>query len=74
MRIRYLGQVKKAHEFLYATWVQVKRYLINLFREAVNTAKEIKNTTKISESAIIYKLYRYKTFKKKIGMLQSKNA
>ena len=68
-----LGQVKKAHEFSMQLGAS-KKYFNKLFREAIMTAKEIKNTTKISEQPLSISYIAIKLLKEKIGSLKGKNA
>ena len=59
-----LGQVKKAHEFSMQLGAS-KKYFNKLFREAIMTAKEIKNTTKISEQPLSISYIAIKLLKEK---------
>lgn len=68
-----LGQVKDAHEF--AMQIGSSKKIFNkLFREAVTTSKEIKNTTKISQQPLSISYIGIKFLKEKMGTLEGKKA
>lgn len=68
-----LGQVKDAHKFSMQLGAS-KKVFNKLFREAVTTAKEIKNTTKISQQPLSISYIGVKFLEKKLGSLEGKNA
>lgn len=68
-----LGQVKDAHKFSMQLGAS-KKVFNKLFREAVTTAKEIKNTTKISQRPLSISYIGVKFLEKKLGSLEGKNA
>lgn len=68
-----LGQVKDAHEF--AMNIGSSKKIFNkLFREAVTTSKEIKNTTKISQQPLSISYIGVKFLKEKLHTLENKNV
>lgn len=68
-----LGQVKDAHDFSMKLGSS-KKIFNKLFREAITTAKEIKNTTKISHQPLSISYIAVKFLKNKIGSLEGKKA
>lgn len=68
-----LGQVKDAHEFSMQLGAS-KKIFNKLFREAITTAKEIKNTTKISQQPLSISYIGVKFLEEKLGNLEGKNA
>ena len=68
-----LGQVKEAHDFSMQLGSS-KKVFNKLFREAVNIAKDIKNTTKISHQPLSISYIGIKFLQSKIGNLEGKNA
>lgn len=68
-----LGQVKDAHDFSMQLGSS-KKIFNKLFREAVNVAKDIKNTTKISHQPLSISYIGVKFLKDKIGKLEGKKA
>lgn len=68
-----LGQVKDAHDFSMKLGAS-KKVFNKLFREAVTTSKEIKNTTKISQQPLSISYIGIKLLKEKLGSLENKNA
>lgn len=68
-----LGQVKDAHLFSMNLGAS-KKILNKLFREAVTTAKNIKNNLKISEYPLSISYIGVKFLKEKIGSLKGKKA
>ncbi|WP_042278364.1 glutamyl-tRNA reductase [[Clostridium] dakarense] len=68
-----LGQVKDAHEFSMQLGAS-KKIFNKLFREAITTAKEIKNTTKISQQPLSISYIGVKFLEEKLGSLEGKNA
>lgn len=68
-----LGQVVDAHEFS-MTIGATKKILNKIFREAITTAKEIKNKTKISEKPLSISYIGVKFLKEKIGTFKDKKA
>ena len=68
-----LGQVKDAHDFSMKLGSSKKIYN-KLFREAITTAKEIKNTTNISHQPLSISYIAVKFLKNKIGSLEGKKA
>lgn len=68
-----LGQVKDAHEFSMQLGAS-KKIFNKLFREAVTTAKDIKNTTKISQQPLSISYIGVKFLQSKLGNLKGKNA
>ncbi len=67
-----LGQVKDAQEFSMNLGASSK-VLNKLFREAITTAKEIKNQMKISQNPLSISYIGVKFIKEKLGTLQDKN-
>ena len=68
-----LGQVSEAH--LFSMEFGASKKLFNkLFREAVTTAKEIKQSTKISEIPLSISYIGVKYLKQKMGTLEGKKA
>ncbi|MTI67879.1 MAG: glutamyl-tRNA reductase [Firmicutes bacterium] len=68
-----LGQVKKAHEF--SMDLKASKKLLNkLFREAVTTAKTIKNEIKISEHPLSVSYIGVKFLKQQIGSFKGKKG
>ena len=68
-----LGQVKDAHDFSMQLGSS-KKVFNKLFREAITTAKEIKNTTKISHQPLSISYIGVKFLQDKIGDLEGKKA
>lgn len=68
-----LGQVKDAHDFSMKLGSS-KKIFNKLFREAITTAKEIKNTTNISHQPLSISYIAVKFLKNKIGSLEGKKA
>lgn len=68
-----LGQVKDAHDFSMQLGSS-KKIFNKLFREAVNIAKDIKNTTKISHQPLSISYIGVKFLQDKIGKLEGKKA
>lgn len=68
-----LGQVKDAHYFSMKLGSS-KKIFNKLFREAINIAKEIKNTTKISHQPLSISYIGIKFLENKIGDLKDKKA
>ncbi|MEG1311120.1 MAG: glutamyl-tRNA reductase [Romboutsia sp.] len=68
-----LGQVKDSHEFSMQLGAS-KKIFNKLFREAITTAKDIKNTTKISEQPLSISYIGIRFLEEKIGSLEGKNA
>ena len=68
-----LGQVKDAHDFSMQLGSS-KKVFNKLFREAVNIAKDIKNTTKISHQPLSISYIGIKFLQSKIGNLEGKKA
>lgn len=68
-----LGQVKDAHDFSMKLGAS-KKLFNKLFREAITTAKNIKNTTKISQQPLSISYIGVKFLEDKIGSLDGKNA
>lgn len=68
-----LGQVKDAYEFSVQLGAS-KKIFNKLFREAITTAKYIKNTTKISQQPLSISYIGVKLLENKLGSLKSKNA
>lgn len=68
-----LGQVKDAHDFSMKLGSS-KKVFNKLFREAVTTSKEFKNTTKISQQPLSISYIGVKLLKEKLGSLENKNA
>lgn len=68
-----LGQVKDAHDFSMKLGSS-KKVFNKLFREAVTTSKEFKNTTKISQQPLSISYIGIKLLKEKLGSLENKNA
>ena len=68
-----LGQVKDAHDFSMQLGSS-KKIFNKLFREAVNIAKDIKNTTKISHQPLSISYIGIKFLQSKIGNLEGKKA
>lgn len=68
-----LGQVKDAHEFAMNVGSS-KKVFNKLFREAVTTSKDIKNTTKISQQPLSISYIGVKFLKEKLGTLEGKKA
>lgn len=68
-----LGQVKDAHDFSMQLGASKKRFN-KLFREAITTAKDIKNTTKISQQPLSISYIGVKFLEEKLGSLEGKNA
>lgn len=68
-----LGQVKDAHDFSMQLGSS-KKIFNKLFREAVNIAKDIKNTTKISHQPLSISYIGVKFIQDKIGKLEGKKA
>lgn len=68
-----LGQVKDAHDFSMQLGSS-KKIFNKLFREAVNIAKDIKNTTKISHQPLSISYIGVKFLQDKIGNLEGKKA
>ena len=68
-----LGQVKDAYEFSVQLGAS-KKIFNKLFREAITTAKYIKNTTKISQQPLSISYIGVKFLENKLGSLKSKNA
>jgi len=68
-----LGQVKDAHDFSMQLGASKKRFN-KLFREAITTSKDIKNTTKISQQPLSISYIGVKFLEDKIGSLEGKNA
>lgn len=68
-----LGQVKDAHMFSMEFGAS-KKVLNKLFREAVTTSKEIKQTTKISETPLSVSYIGVKYLKQEMGSLEGKKA
>jgi len=67
-----LGQVKSAHEF--AQNIGSSKKLFNkLFRVAVETAKEVKNKTKISEQPLSISYIAVKYLKEKVATFEEQN-
>lgn len=67
-----LGQVKDAHDFSMHLGSS-KKIFNKLFREAITTAKDIKNTTKISQQPLSISYIAVKYLKEKLGTLEGKN-
>ena len=68
-----LGQVKDAHDFSMQLGSS-KKIFNKLFREAINVAKDIKNTTKISHQPLSISYIGVKFIQSKIGKLEGKKA
>ena len=68
-----LGQVKDAHDFSMQLGSS-KKIFNKLFREAVNIAKDIKNTTKISHQPLSISYIGIKFLQNKVGNLEGKKA
>ena len=68
-----LGQVKDAHDFSMKLGSS-KKVFNKLFREAVTTSKEFKNTTKISQQPLSISYIGVKLLKEKLDSLENKNA
>lgn len=68
-----LGQVKDAHNFSMQLGASKKGFN-KLFREAITTSKDIKNTTKISQQPLSISYIGVKFLEEKIGSLEGKNA
>lgn len=68
-----LGQVKAAHT-LAMTYHTSGKVLNKVFREAITSAKEIKNKTKISEQPLSISRIAVKFLKEKQGTLKDKTA
>lgn len=68
-----LGQVKDAHDFSMQLGSS-KKIFNKLFREAINIAKDIKNTTKISHQPLSISYIGVKFLQDKIGNLEGKKA
>lgn len=68
-----LGQVKDAHQFSMELGASGK-ILNKLFREAITTAKDIKNSTKISEYPLSISYIGVKFLKSQLETLQNKNV
>ncbi|MFI3210867.1 MAG: glutamyl-tRNA reductase [Peptostreptococcaceae bacterium] len=68
-----LGQVIDAYEFS-INLGSTKKLFNKIFREAINTAKEIKNKTKISEKPLSISYIGVKYIKEKLNNLKDKNA
>ena len=68
-----LGQVKDAHDFSMQLGSS-KKIFNKLFREAINVAKDIKNTTKISHKPLSISYIGVKFIQSKIGKLEGKKA
>ncbi len=68
-----LGQVKDAYEFSVQLGAS-KKIFNKLFREAITTAKYIKNTTKISQQPLSISYIGVKFLENKLGSLKGKNA
>ncbi|HSQ90018.1 glutamyl-tRNA reductase [Romboutsia sp.] len=68
-----LGQVKDAYDFSMQLGASKKRFN-KLFREAITTAKDIKNTTKISQQPLSISYIGVKFLEEKLGSLKGKNA
>ena len=66
-----LGQVKDAHDFSMQLGSS-KKIFNKLFREAVNIAKDIKNTTKISHQPLSISYIGIKFLQNKVGNLEGK--
>ena len=65
-----LGQVKEAHEFA-MNLGSSKKNLNRLFRQGIVTAKQIKNTTKISEQPLSISYIAVKFLRDKIGTFKN---
>ena len=68
-----LGQVKDAHDFSMQLGSS-KKIFNKLFREAINVAKDIKNTTKISHQPLSISYIGVKFIQSKIAKLEGKKA
>ena len=68
-----LGQVKDSHDFSMQLGSS-KKIFNKLFREAINVAKDIKNTTKISHQPLSISYIGVKFIQSKIGKLEGKKA
>ena len=68
-----LGQVKDAHDFSMQLGSS-KKIFNKLFREEINVAKDIKNTTKISHQPLSISYIGVKFIQSKIGKLEGKKA
>ncbi len=68
-----LGQVKEAHEFSMQLGAS-KKVFNKLFREAITTAKDIKNTTKISQQPLSISYIGVKFLKNKLRSIEGKSA
>ena len=68
-----LGQVKDAHDFSMQLGSS-KKIFNKLFREAVNIAKDIKNTTEISHQPLSISYIGIKFLQNKVGNLEGKKA
>lgn len=68
-----LGQVKDSHD-LAMQLGSSKKIFNKLFREAITTAKDIKNTTKISQQPLSISYIAIKFLKEKLGSLEGKKA